>query len=142
MTLNQWGSFNMVELKRVVATPITIAWLEKLAAMHGPLLFYQSGGCCEGSAPLCLPQTDYKIGSNDVFLGMIGSTPFYMSESQYDYWKHTQLIIDVIQGGGNAFSVESPEQISFHTRSYVFTDQERKELLKKLGPVLKGKQHT
>ncbi len=129
-----------MELKRLTATPVTLEWLKKLTQFHGPLLFYQSGGCCEGSAPLCLPQGDYRIGDSDVFLGMIGETPFYMSESQFEYWKHTQLIIDVIEGGGNAFSVESPEGISFHTRSHVFT-QEQMVKLALQAPPLRGKQH-
>lgn len=130
----------MDTLKRVLATPLTEEWLEKLKKIHGPLLFYQSGGCCEGSAPLCLPQGDYKIGSNDVFLGWVAGVPFYMSESQFQYWQHTQLIIDVVSGGGNAFSVESPEGISFHTRSHIFSDDEMKALDQQ-GPPLKGCQH-
>lgn len=118
----------MTTLKRVLATPLTEEWLDKLTAIHGPLLFYQSGGCCEGSAPLCLRREDYRIGQNDVYLGSLGSTPFYMSASQFEYWRHTQLLIDVIQGGGNAFSLESPEGISFHTRSHIFSDEEMKTL--------------
>lgn len=142
MIQNLWDSFNilMEKLKRVLATPLAEEWLQKLKKIHGPLLFYQSGGCCEGSAPLCLPIGDYKIGSNDVFLGFIQDVPFYMSESQFEYWKHTQLLIDVVEGGGNAFSIESPEGISFHTRSNIFTDEEMK-LLDIQNPVLKGKQH-
>lgn len=131
----------MTELKRVLATPLTEEWLVKLTAIHGPLLFYQSGGCCEGSAPMCLMQSEFKIGQNDVFLGFVGNkVPFYMSSSQFDYWKHTQLVIDVVQGGGNAFSLESPEGISFHTRSNIFTDEEMKALDAQ-GEPLKGAQH-
>ncbi len=118
----------MTSLKRVLATPLAEQWLEKLKASHGPLMFYQSGGCCEGSAPLCFLRGDYRVGQNDVFLGIIGDTPFYMSSSQFEYWRHTQLVIDVIQGGGNAFSLESPEGISFHTRSHIFSDDEMKTL--------------
>ena len=111
-----------------------------MVEMHGDLLFYQSGGCCEGSAPLCLPRRDYRIGDSDVYLGLICETPFYMSSSQFDYWKHTQLVIDVIDGFGNAFSVESPEGVSFHTRSNIFTDEEMKQLGSQ-GDPLRGKQH-
>lgn len=128
MIPNPWAFSSMTILKRVLATPLTEEWLQKLTTRHGPLLFYQSGGCCEGSAPMCFRRDDYRIGQNDVFLGNIGTTPFYISASQFEYWRHTQLLIDVIQGGGNAFSIESPEGISFHTRSQIFTDEEMKIL--------------
>lgn len=118
----------MTEIKRILSTPLAEEWIHKLTKIHGPLMFYQSGGCCEGSAPLCLHNGEMKIGSNDVLLGEIVGAPFYMSASQFEYWKHTQLILDVVQGGGNAFSLESPEGISFHTRSHVFTEEELKSL--------------
>lgn len=102
-------------------------------------MLYQSGGCCEGSAPLCFLRGDYRIGQNDVYLGSLGDTPFYMSSSQFEYWRHTQLVIDVIQGGGNAFSLESPEGISFHTRSHIFSDDEMKALAAQ-GEPLRGPQ--
>ena len=110
--------------ERVVATEETLRWIERLREKHGALLFYQSGGCCEGSAPLCNPLEGYYIGQRDVLLGKIGGCPFYIREDQFAYWRHTQLIIDVVQGGSNGFSLEAPEGISFHTRSRVFPDAE------------------
>jgi uncharacterized protein (DUF779 family) len=129
----------MATIKRLLTTSLAEKWVTRLTAMHGPLMFYQSGGCCEGSAPLCMPNGDMQIGDNDVYLGKAGDAPFYMSSSQFEYWQHTQLILDVVPGGGNAFSLESPEGISFHTRSHVFTDEENAEL-EKQGPVLRGLQ--
>ena len=114
----------MVDIERVTSTPLAKEWIQKLIKLYGPLMFYQSGGCCEGSAPLCLQLGDMKIGDNDVLLGLILDAPFYISASQYEYWKHTQLILDVVQGSGNAFSLESPEGVSFHIRSRIFSDEE------------------
>ena len=102
--------------------------VERLKAQHGALMFHQSGGCCDGSAPMCYPDGDFKIGNSDVKLGAIGGCPFYMSESQFEYWQHTQLTIDVVKGRGSGFSVESPEGVRFLTRSRVFTDKEVAEL--------------
>jgi len=110
--------------ERVVATEETLRWIAVLREKHGALLFYQSGGCCEGSAPLCNPLQGYYIGSRDLLIGEIGGSPFYIREDQFEYWRHTQLIIDVVPGGSNGFSLEAPEGISFHTRSRVFTDAE------------------
>jgi uncharacterized protein (DUF779 family) len=110
--------------ERVVATEETLRWIARLREKHGALLFYQSGGCCEGSAPLCNAFEGYYLGPRDVRLGEIGGCPFYIRDNQFDYWRHTQLIIDVVQGGSNGFSLEAPEGISFHTRSRVFTDDE------------------
>lgn len=118
----------LTELKRVIATPLAEEWLLKLKNMHGPLIFHQSGGCCDGSSPMCYQQGEFKIGSNDVLLGYIEDTPFYMNESQFEYWRHTQLVIDVVPGRGSGFSLESPEGIRFLTRSHLFTDEEMKRL--------------
>jgi uncharacterized protein (DUF779 family) len=95
-----------------------------LRAKHGPLMFHQSGGCCDGSAPMCYPEGEFRVGGNDVRLGEIGGCPVYMDADQFDYWKHTQLIIDVVPGRGHGFSVEAPEGMRFLTRSRVFTDDE------------------
>jgi uncharacterized protein (DUF779 family) len=100
----------------------------ELVAMHGPLLFHQSGGCCDGSAPMCYPRGDLKIGQVDVKLGEIAGQPFYMTRDQFEYWKHTHLIIDVVPGRGSGFSIEAPEGVRFLTRSRVFTDAEQAEL--------------
>lgn len=123
---NQREVCEMVE--KVVATEATIELIEKLKAIHGDLMFHQSGGCCDGSSPMCYPRGDFRIGESDVLLGEIGDTPFYMSKDQYEYWKHTQLIIDVVDGRGGMFSLEGPEGKRFLTRSRVFTDEEREVL--------------
>jgi len=109
---------------RVLATESAVALIEKLKDLHGPLMFHQSGGCCDGSAPMCYPAEEFKVGGNDVRLGEIAGCPVYMDADQFDYWKHTQLIIDVVQGRGSGFSLEAPEGLRFITRSRVFTDDE------------------
>lgn len=115
-------------VKRVDVTPEAERWINKLERMHGPLLFHQSGGCCDGSAPMCYPRPDFRIGAKDVFLGLIAGTPFYISGSQFAYWRHTQLIIDVVPGRGSGFSLEAPEGVRFLTRSRLFTDDEVAQL--------------
>lgn len=116
---------------RVIATPAALELIELLKQKHGAsLIFHQSGGCCDNSAANCLLPGEIMIGPGDVYLGDIGGCPFYISRSQYDTWKHTQLIIDVIEGTGGTFSLEGPEGRAFHTRSRVFTAAE----LLALGP--------
>jgi uncharacterized protein len=110
--------------QRVSATPATLELIERLVKIHGPLLFHQSGGCCDGSAPMCYPRGEFRVGAQDVYLGEIGSQPFYMGRSQFEYWQHTHLIIDVVPGRGSGFSVEAPEGVRFLTRSRVYTDAE------------------
>lgn len=118
----------MDAVKRVLATDSALELIRKLQAKHGSLLFHQSGGCCDGSSPMCYPEGDFLIGDYDVLLGEIGGCPFYMSQAQFEYWKHTQLIIDVVPGRGGMFSLEGPEGVRFLTRSRVFSDEEWKEL--------------
>ncbi|WP_297989655.1 DUF779 domain-containing protein [Anoxybacillus sp.] len=105
---------------KVVATEAALQLIEKLKATYGPLMFHQSGGCCDGSSPMCYPQGEFMIGQSDVWLGEIGGCPFYMHAAQYEYWKHTQLIIDVVPGRGGMFSLEGREGVRFLTRSKVF----------------------
>jgi uncharacterized protein len=114
---------------RVQVTPAAAAVIEKLRALHGPLLFHQSGGCCDGSAPMCYPRKEFRTGAQDVFLGEIADTPFFIGAAQFDYWRHTQLIIDVVPGRGGGFSLEAPEGVRFLTRSRVFDDDEAATLL-------------
>ncbi len=109
---------------RVTATAATLTLIERLARKHGPLMFHQSGGCCDGSAPMCYPRGEFMLGASDVLLGEIGGMPFYISRSQFEYWKHTQLIIDVVEGRGGMFSLEGPEGLRFLTRSRLFDDTE------------------
>jgi uncharacterized protein (DUF779 family) len=109
---------------RVVATPEALALIEELKAQYGVLMFHQSGGCCDNSAANCYLPTDLTIGPYDVKLGEVGGVPFYIGKLQYDYWKHTQLILDVIEGSGGTFSLEGNTGKAFHTRSRLFTDEE------------------
>jgi uncharacterized protein (DUF779 family) len=118
---------------RVLATDAALDLIATLRAQHGPLLFHQSGGCCDGSAPMCFAVGDYIVGDLDVNLGQIGGADFFMSASQFDYWRHTQLIIDVVPGRGGMFSLENGSELRFLTRSRVFTDAETAALEAK-GP--------
>ena len=111
-------------VERVLATDAALELIDTLRDRHGPLMFHQSGGCCDGSAPMCYPAGDFRVGGSDVQLGEIGGCPFYMSADQFEYWKHTQLTIDVVKGRGAGFSLEAPEGVRFLTRGRVFTDEE------------------
>lgn len=110
--------------QRVVATEAALALLEQLKQRHGELMFFQSGGCCDGSAPMCYQAGEYQLGDTDVRMGEIGGAPFYMNADQFEYWKHTQLIIDVVSGNGGMFSLENGSGKRFLTRSRLFTDEE------------------
>ena len=112
-------------VEKVVATPAALELVAFLKAKHGPgLMFHQSGGCCDNSAANCYLLGEITIGAGDVYLGDLGGCPFYIGKAQYQYWKHTQLIIDVIDGSGGDFSLETPEGKGFLTRSRVFTEAE------------------
>ncbi|WP_068635004.1 DUF779 domain-containing protein [Thauera butanivorans] len=116
-------------VKRVIATPAALELIDQLKAEHGSdLIFHQSGGCCDNSAANCYLPTDLTIGPYDVHLGEIGGVPFYISASQYEYWKHTQLIIDVVEGTGGTFSLEGGTGKAFLTRSRLFDDDEMAEV--------------
>ena len=128
-------------VERVTATPEALQMIEKLVGLHGPLLFHQSGGCCDGSAPMCYPRREFRVGAQDVYLGEIGGQPFYMGAAQFDYWQHTHLIIDLVPGRGSGFSLEAPEGFRFLTRSRVYSDQEYEEL-EKIGPPPTGDVHV
>jgi uncharacterized protein (DUF779 family) len=109
---------------RVTATPAAIELIHALRRDYGPVLFHQSGGCCDGSSPMCYPVSDFIVGDQDVHLGTIGGAEVYISRSQFEYWKHTQLIIDVVPGRGGMFSLENGRDVRFLTRGRVFTDEE------------------
>ena len=115
-------------IARVEVTPDAEKMIAKLKAIHGPLMFHQSGGCCDGSAPMCYPANEFKTGGQDVHLGRIADCDFYIGAAQFEYWRHTQLIIDVVPGRGAGFSLEAPEGVRFLTRSRVFSDDEVAEL--------------
>jgi uncharacterized protein (DUF779 family) len=112
------------QILRVTATDSARALITTLRAKHGDLMFHQSGGCCDGSAPMCYPKGEFIIGDYDRLLGYIGGAPFYISGPQFEYWKHTQLIIDVVPGRGGMFSLDGPEGLRFLTRSRLFTETE------------------
>lgn len=115
---------NTTAIPRVVATEAATAFIATLRERHGPLMFFQSGGCCDGSAPMCYALGDFSVGESDVYLGTIVDTPFYMGSGQFEYWKHTQLIIDVVAGNGGMFSLDNGSGKRFLTRSRLFSDDE------------------
>lgn len=115
-------------VQRVTATEATLQLIEELRAQHGPLMFHQNGGCCDGSQPMCFALGEFRTGATDVCLGQIGGCPFYIAGDQFEYWKHTQLIIDVTKGRGSSFSLEIPLGKRFLVRSRLFTQQEQAEL--------------
>ena len=115
---------------RILATPLAEEWIGKLAAIHGPLMFHQSGGCCDGSAPMCFPRGEFRVGGQDVLLGLLsGDTPVWIGAAQFEYWKHTQVTIDVVPGRGSGMSLEAPEGIRFIVRSRIFSDEEAEMLM-------------
>lgn len=123
--------------KRVDITPAAAAMLRQLAAQYGELVFHQSGGCCDGSSPMCYPSGEFRIGERDVFLGLVAGVPFYIGSQQFEYWQHTHLTIDVVPGRGGGFSLEAPEGVRFLTRSRLFEDGEW-EALQAAGPPARG----
>jgi uncharacterized protein (DUF779 family) len=119
----------MAELpQQVLATDPAIHLIRVLRQKHGPLMFHQSGGCCDGSSPMCFPRGEFMIGDSDVQLGEVDGEPFYMSRSQFEYWKHTQLTIDVVAGRGGMFSLDNGEGVRFLIRSRIFDDAEIRDL--------------
>lgn len=117
------------DFSRVAFTEECLELLRKLWAIHGPLMFHQSGGCCDGSSPMCYPAGEFKTGGADVLLGVLeladssgdrlGTIDFWMSKEQFEYWKHTKLTVDVVAGRGSGFSVEAPEGKRFIIRSQI-----------------------
>ncbi|KFZ79576.1 UDP-glucose 4-epimerase [Amycolatopsis sp. MJM2582] len=119
--------------ERVGLTPAAADLLRRLVSLHGPVMFHQSGGCCDGSAPMCYPAGEFRTGASDVHLGDlsvegVGDVPVWMSGPQFEYWKHTHLTIDVVPGRGSGFSLEAPEGVRFLVRSRLFSDEESAEL--------------
>ena len=113
---------------RIISTEKADELIDRLREVHGPLMFHQSGGCWYGSQPMCFADGEFKTGSSDVCLGEVNGCRFYMSRDQFEYWKHTQLILDVTPGRGSSFSLEIPLGVRFLTRSRVFTEEELTEL--------------
>jgi len=110
--------------KRVSITPAAEKVIDELRGRFGELMFHQSGGCCDGSSPMCFEKGEFKIGSSDVKIGDIYGCEFFMSIDQFEYWKHTHLTLDVTPGRGSSFSLEIPMGIRFIIRSRLFTDEE------------------
>lgn len=121
-------------MQRVLVTPSACTIIDQLRAQHGPLMFHQSGGCCDGSAPMCFPRGELLINETDVWLGTIHGCDFFMSEDQFRYWEHTQLTVDVVPGRGASFSLEIPLGIRFLIRSRLFQTGE----MEQLAPVRSG----
>lgn len=127
---------------RVDVTGEAADLLRRLTAMHGPLMFHQSGGCCDGSAPMCFLAGEFRTGAQDVRLErlmideIVEPIDFWMSASQFEYWSHTHLTLDAVPGRGGGFSLEAPEGMRFHIRSRLFTDEEVIALME--WPVVHG----
>ncbi len=119
-----------MNVTRVSCTPAAAELITKLKALHGELMFHQSGGCCDGSAPMCYPKDEFKIGQSDVCLGEIEGCLVYMGTAQFEYWQHTHLIIDAVPGRGSGFSLEAPQGMRFLTRSRLLNEEEEAELAK------------
>ena len=113
---------------RVVATEAANELIDTLTQRYGPLMFFQSGGCCDGSSPMCYPMGEFSLSHTDVRMGTLQGAPFYIGLDQFEYWKHTQLIIDVVPGMGGMFSLENGTGKRFFTRSRLFTDEECEQL--------------
>ena len=129
--------------ERVVATAAALALIGQLRRRHGPLMFFQSGGCCDGSAPMCYPAGEFSVSDGDVLLGSLDGAAFYMGAGQFAYWEHTQLIIDVVAGNGGMFSLDNGTGQRFLTRSRLFSDEELRQLpAPTRGPVHGGHAST
>ena len=115
-------------LDRVIATEAALQMIVELRGRHGPIMFFQSGGCCDGSAPMCYSNGEFNISDTDVYLGYLDGAPFYMGLEQFAYWEHTQLIIYVVAGNGGMFSLDNGTGRRFLTRSRLFTDEEFRQL--------------
>ena len=124
-------------VERVLITEAAAQVIATLRKEHGDLMFHQSGGCCDGSAPMCYPAREFRVGGQDVHLGRIEGCPFYIGAAQFQYWERTQLTIDVVPGRGSGFSLEGPLGVRFLTRSRVFTHEEA-DALERAGPPVRG----
>jgi uncharacterized protein (DUF779 family) len=121
-------------LERVIATDAALDLIGQLRQRHGPVMFFQSGGCCDGSAPMCYPAGELNISDTDVYLGNLDGAPFYIGLEQFAYWEHTQLIIDVVAGNGGMFSLDNGTGKRFLTRSRLFSDEELRQLHTRPAP--------
>lgn len=113
---------------RVSATPAALDLIELLVRKHGPVMFFQSGGCCENSAPLCYPQGEFKLSPHDVYMGEVGGAPYHMGHRDFEFWQNTHLIVDVVNGSSGTFALDGPEGKTFICKSRLLTDEELAEL--------------
>ena len=118
----------MQKVPRVLISQKAQEVIDKLRSIHGELMFHQSGGCCDGSQPMCFAKGEFRVGTNDVWLGQIHGCDFFMSADQFEYWKHTQLLIDITEGRGSSFSLEIPLGLRFLVRSRLYEDWEYENL--------------
>jgi len=115
-------------IQRVLATENAKKLIDQLRSEHGELIFHQSGGCCDGTAPMCIPKGELRIGDSDIRLGLVHGCEYYMSKFQFDYWKQSQITLEVVEGRGASFSMEIPYGLRFIIASRVFSDEEYKAL--------------
>jgi uncharacterized protein (DUF779 family) len=127
----------MRSTERISATPEAIKVIRQLREENGELMFHQSGGCCDGSQPMCFEKGEFKVGSNDIYMGDVDGCGFFMSNDQFEYWKHTKLNMDIVPGRGSSFSLEIPLGLRFIIRSRLFTDEE----MNNLRPVITGEEY-
>ncbi|MFI5136277.1 MAG: DUF779 domain-containing protein [Sphingobacteriales bacterium] len=127
----------MKPTERILATPEATKIIKQLRESHGALMFHQSGGCCDGSQPMCFEKGEFKVGANDVYLGDVEGCGFFMSRDQFEYWRHTRLTLDISPGRGSSFSLEIPLGLRFIIRSRLFTDEETIGL----NPVISGEEY-
>ena len=125
----------LARIERVGVSAAAVTLVEELRAVHGPLMFHQSGGCCDGSAPMCYPQGEFRVGGHDVWLGTVADCPFYISGRQFEVWQHTHLTVDVVPGRGSGFSLGSPLGVRFLIRSCLFSDAESAALASETPPL-------
>jgi uncharacterized protein (DUF779 family) len=118
----------VIRAERVVASPAALALIAEIAADYGPVMFHQSGGCCDGSSPMCYPAGEFRLGDGDILLGEVGGMPVYIGRAQGEAWAHTQLILDVVPGRGGMFSLDNGREVRFLTRGRVFSAEERDAL--------------
>ncbi len=127
----------MKNIPRVKVTDEAKKVIAELRQKHGNLMFHQSGGCCDGSSPMCYEAGDFLVGSSDIWLGEIDGCDFYMAKDQFEFWQHTELTIDITQGRGSSFSLEIPMGVRFVTKSRVFSLEETQNLIEtRLGDMI------
>jgi len=127
----------MENTARIAASPEAIELIEQLRQRHGELMFHQSGGCCDGSQPMCFEKGEFRVGESDVYLGDVAGCGFFMSRDQFEYWQHTHLTLDVTKGRGSSFSLEIPLGVRFMIRSRLFNDEEAAHM----APVISGEEY-